>query len=90
MAALSVSLRVVLHSATRFRSKTERAGPLPLVTGEIAESVEQILFDEHVDHLFWQITTPGVHGVDLLCVTPEEAVLALEVNGTPRPGTCDA
>jgi hypothetical protein len=36
--------------------------------------------------VFWQITTPGVYGVDLLFLAPDEAVLALEVKGTLRAG----
>src|SRR5687768_5306668 len=32
------------------------------------------------------ITEPGVHGVDLLFLSPDEAVLALEVKGTLRAG----
>ena len=36
--------------------------------------------------LFWQIATPGIHGVDLLFLAPDESVLALEVKGTLRRG----
>jgi hypothetical protein len=64
----------------------QRAGHLSRVTGEIAESVAEILLDERGYNLFWQITTPGVHGVDLLFLAPDQAVLALEVKGTLRPG----
>jgi hypothetical protein len=46
-----------------------------------------MLLDERGYQLFWQITTPGVRGVDLLFLAPDEAVLALEVKGTLRPGT---
>lgn len=57
------------------------------MTGEVAESVAEIILDEQGYNLFWQITTPGVHGVDLLLLSPDESVLALEVKGTLRPGT---
>jgi hypothetical protein len=64
-----------------------RSGHLARVTGEVAESVAEIVLDEHGYNLFWQITTPGVHGVDLLFLSPDESVLALEVKGTLRRGT---
>jgi hypothetical protein len=63
-----------------------RSGLLPRVTGEVAESVAGILLSELGYQLFWQITTPGVRGVDLLFLSPDEAVLVLEVKGTLRPG----
>lgn len=63
-----------------------RSGHLARVTGEIAESVAAILLDQCDYSLFWQITTPGAHGVDLLFLSPDEAILALEVKGTLRPG----
>ena len=79
---------------TRVRSlglaRTERArrpAGLARVTGDVAESVAQLLLDEHGYSVFWQITTPGVHGVDLLLLAPDETVLALEVKGTLRPET---
>lgn len=62
-------------------------GPLPRVTGEVAESVAELLLDSLGYTLFWQITTPGIHGVDLLLLAPDQRVLALEVKGTLRPGT---
>jgi hypothetical protein len=62
---------------------SERGGHLARVTGEVAESVAQILLADNGYSLFWQITTPGV---DLLLLAPDEAVLALEVKGTLRPG----
>ena len=66
--------------------RSERGGLLARVTGEVAESVAQILLADNGYSLFWQITTPGVHGVDLLLLAPDEAVLTLEVKGTLRPG----
>ena len=62
-------------------------GPLPRVTGEVAESAAELLLDGIGYTLFWQITTPGIHGVDLLLLAPDQRVLALEVKGTLRPGT---
>jgi len=66
---------------------SQRSGHLSRVVGEVAESVAEILFDEQGYNLFWQITTPGIHGVDLLFLSPDESVLALEVKGTLRRGT---
>jgi hypothetical protein len=66
---------------------TERSGHLWRVVGEVAESVaEQVLADLGYN-VFWHITDPGVHGVDLLLLSPDEAVLALEVKGTLRAGS---
>lgn len=62
-------------------------GLLARVTGEVAESVAELLFAEFGYSVFWQITTPGVRGVDLLLLAPDELVLALEVKGTLRPGS---
>ena len=67
--------------------RSQRSGHLARVIGEIAESVAGIVLDEQGYNLFWQITTPGIHGVDLLFLSPDESVLALEVKGTLRPGT---
>lgn len=65
----------------------QRSGHLARVIGEVAESVAEIVLDEQGYNVFWQITTPGIHGVDLLFLAPDESVLALEVKGTLRPGT---
>ena len=65
--------------------RARRSGRLARITGEIAESVAQLLLDEQGYSLFWQITTPGIHGVDLLLLSPDESVFALEVKGTLRP-----
>lgn len=35
---------------------------------------------------FFDVTEHGLHGVDLLVITPEESVIAFEVKGTPRVG----
>jgi hypothetical protein len=66
--------------------RSQRSGHLARVIGEVAESVAQIVLDEHRYDLFWQITTPGIRGVDLLFLAPDESVLALEVKGTLRRG----
>ena len=65
----------------------QRSGHLARVIGEVAEAVAEIVLAEHGYNLFWQITTPGVHGVDLLFLSPDDSVLALEVKGTLRRGT---
>ena len=65
---------------------TERSGHLWRVVGEVAEAVAEIVLDELGYTVFWHITDTGVHGVDLLFLTPDEAVLALEVKGTLRVG----
>jgi hypothetical protein len=66
--------------------QNDRAG-LARVTGEVAEAVAEKLLDELDFNLFWQITEPGIHGVDLLYLAPGDQVLAVEVKGTLRPGT---
>lgn len=67
--------------------RSQRSGHLARVIGEVAESVAEIVLDEQGYNLFWQITTPGIHGVDLLFLSPDESVLALEVKGTLRRDT---
>ena len=64
----------------------ERRG-LSRVTGEVAESVAELLLAEAGLEVFWHVVENGIHGVDLLFLTPDESVLALEVKGTLRPGT---
>ena len=66
--------------------RSQRSGHLARVIGEVAESVAETVLDEQGYNLFWQITTPGIHGVDLLFLSPDESVLALEVKGTLRRG----
>jgi hypothetical protein len=60
---------------------------LARVTGELAESVAALLLADIGLSVFSQITTPGIHGVDLLLLSPDESVLALEVKGTLRAGS---
>jgi hypothetical protein len=57
------------------------------VTGEVAESLAEVLLAEVGLNVFWHITTPGIRGVDLLFLCPDESVFALEVKGTLRAGT---
>lgn len=57
------------------------------MTGEVAESLAEVLLAEVGLNVFWHITTPGIRGVDLLFLCPDEGVLALEVKGTLRAGT---
>jgi hypothetical protein len=64
---------------------TERGG-LNRVTGEVAESVAELLLAEVGANVFWHITEPGVRGVDLLFLCADESVLALEVKGTLGAG----
>lgn len=59
----------------------ERRG-LARVTGEVAECVAELLLAKNGLELVWQIIEDGIHGVDLLFLTPNEEVLALEVKGT--------
>jgi hypothetical protein len=66
--------------------RSQRSGHLARVTGAVAESVAEIILDEHGYSVFWQIPTSGAHGVDFLLLAPDDAVLALEVKGTLRPG----
>jgi hypothetical protein len=64
----------------------ERSGHLWRVVGEVAESVAEIVLADLGYSVFWHIAEPGVHGVDLLLLSPDECVLALEVKGTLRAG----
>jgi hypothetical protein len=56
------------------------------VTGEVADSVIELVLADVGLHAFWHISTPGVQGVDLLLLGPDESVPALEVKGTLRAG----
>ncbi len=67
-------------------SPRERTGHLWRVIGEVAESVAELVLDEVGYSVFWHITESGVHGVDLLFLSPDESVLALEVKGTLLAG----
>lgn len=64
----------------------ERRGSLWRAVGEVAEAVAEIACVDAGYSVFWHITEPGAHGVDLLFLSPDDQVLALEVKGTLRPG----
>jgi len=64
----------------------ERRGRLASTTGHIAESVVETILVGLGYTPLWHFASGG-HGVDLLLVTPAfDAVLAVEVKGTLRPG----
>jgi hypothetical protein len=63
--------------------RSQRSGHLVRVIGEVAESVAEIVLAEQGYDLFWQITTPRVHGVDLLFLSPDACVLALRGERNP-------
>jgi hypothetical protein len=62
----------------------ERRGAICVETGTIAESVATLLLTELGLDVFAELAAAGVHGVDLLALTPAGQVLALEVKGTLR------
>ena len=64
----------------------ERSGHLWRVVGEVAELVAELVLGDLGYSVFWHITQPGGHGVDLFFLSPDESVLALEVKGTLRAG----
>jgi hypothetical protein len=64
--------------------QSDRTGHLWRVVGEVAESVAEVVLVDLGYRVFWHITEAGVHGVDLLFLSPSDDVLALEVKGTLR------
>jgi hypothetical protein len=46
-----------------------------------------LILEELGLNVFAQISTPGLRGVDLFALAPDDAVLAIEVKGTLRAGT---
>jgi len=52
------------------------------VTGHIAESVTEFVLDTLGWRVLWHFAGPGRHGVDLLFLTPDHKVVAVEVKGT--------
>jgi hypothetical protein len=56
------------------------------VTGHIAESVIEVLLDRLGWRVLWHFTGPGRHGVDLVFLTPDDKVVAVEVKGTLTAG----
>jgi hypothetical protein len=68
--------------------REQRTGALCGVIGQIAEALaEMLLFD--LDYCpAYDLSRPGVHGVDLLLLSPDtESVVAVEVKGTLRKGS---
>jgi hypothetical protein len=51
-------------------------------TGHIAESVTEVLLDRQEWRVLWHFTGPGRHGVDLVFLTPDGKIVAVEVKGT--------
>ena len=52
------------------------------VTGHVAESVTELLFDSIGWQILWHFAGPGLHGVDLVLLAPDDKVFAVEVKGT--------
>jgi hypothetical protein len=52
------------------------------VTGHMAESVTEVVLDHLEWHVLWHFTGPGRHGVDLVFLTPDDKIAAVEVKGT--------
>jgi hypothetical protein len=52
------------------------------VTGHVAESVTEKLLDRLGWRVLWHFTGPGRHGVDLVFLSPDDTVVAVEVKGT--------
>lgn len=80
----------------RLFGKGWRSGPTSLtraercavagVTGHIAESVLEVLLDRLGWQVLWHFTGPGRHGVDLVFLTPDDKIAAVEVKGTLTGG----
>lgn len=66
----------------------ERVGRLAGVTGHVGESVIELILDGLGYSMLWHFTGPlsGGHGVDLLVLSPDGKVLAIEVKSTLRVG----
>jgi hypothetical protein len=69
-------------------SPKERVGRLGGVTGHIGESVVEVILEEIGYSMLWHFTGPfaGGHGVDLLVLSPDGNMLAVEVKATLRAG----
>lgn len=52
------------------------------VIGHVAESVIELALDRLQWRVLWHFTGPGGHGVDLMFLTPDGKVVAVEVKGT--------
>ena len=51
-------------------------------TGHIAESIVELVLDEMGWHVLWHFAGPGRHGVDVVFLSPDDKVVAIEVKGT--------
>ena len=69
------------HSGPGCLSHRERCA-VAGVTGHVAESIVELLLDALDWRVLWHFTGPGRHGVDLLFLTPEGQVVAIETKGT--------
>ncbi len=52
------------------------------VIGHVAESVIELVLNRLEWQVLWHFTGPGGHGVDLVLLTPDGNVVAVEVKGT--------
>lgn len=52
------------------------------VTGHVAESVTELLLVALDWHVLWHFIGPGRHGVDLVFLSADDKVVAIEVKGT--------
>jgi hypothetical protein len=66
-------------------TRTERCA-MAGVTGHVAESVTEVLLDRIEWRVLWHFTGPRRHGVDLVFLTPDDEIVAVEVKGTLVPG----
>lgn len=65
--------------------EAQRSGALPGVTGPVAESVVELVLEEHGYVPLAHHASAGRHGVDLLLLRlPSDMVFAFEVKGTLR------
>jgi hypothetical protein len=56
------------------------------VTGHVAESVTEVLLDRLGWWVLWHFAGPGRHGVDLVFLSPDDKIVAVEVKGTLSAG----
>jgi len=73
------------RSGVAILERNERCAIAP-ITGHVAESVAELIFDALGWQPLWHFAGPGLHGVDLVLLTPDDKVFAVEVKGTLVPG----
>jgi len=56
------------------------------ITGHLGESVAEMLLDQLDWNVLWHFPGPGRHGVDLVMLSPDTKVIAVEVKTTLVPG----